>query len=133
MAMDWRTVAMAACVAAAGTAGAQQAPPQGTHQPTYKCKGKSGPVYQAVPCRDGRKLDATKNPRPSARRTPPPQDRAVRTQKAARPAAIKEECAALESRIAAEQARLKALPQPATDADEKDLVTDRMRFRKLRC
>jgi hypothetical protein len=134
MAMKWSALAAAGWLLVAMHAGAQQKPAEGYQRPMFKCKDAKGKVsYSNTQCPDAKQVGEKKPAKPSERHKEVSQDRAKRTQVATRPAAIREECGALEKRMAEEQARLKALPQPATAGDEKDLVNDRIRFKKLKC
>ena len=112
-----------ACVLAAMPAGAAAA---------YKCSTRNGVIYSDLPCPGGREVGVPRKPA-SDRHAVPPQDRARRVQRASLPPEKREECAALDVKLAEEQATLDKLPQPATAADEKALLNAKMRYRKLHC
>ena len=102
-------------------------------QPAYKCSTRNGVIYSEVPCAAGaRDVSKPRVTRTFDRNAVPPQDRARRVQRASLPPEKQEECRALDTKLADEQAALAALPEP-TAADEKGLLNAKMRYRKLRC
>ena len=116
---------LAACALAlaASQAGAQAA---------YKCTTRDGVIYSQVPCAGAHEVGAPRK-HVSDRNTPPPQDRAKRVQRASLTPEKREECNALDTTLADEEAALAKLPQPPTPAEEKNLLNARMRYRKLHC
>jgi hypothetical protein len=101
-------------------------------QAAYKCSTRNGVTYSQVPCAGGREVGAPRS-HASDRNAVPPQDRAHRVQRASLPPEKREECKALDTKLAAEKAALAKLPQPATPAEEKGLLNAKMRYRKLHC
>lgn len=93
-------------------------------QPVYKCNERS---YSQAPC--GRPLNGK---RVTKTFDAPPQDRARKMQRAQLPPEVQQKCAALESTIRNEEARLKAKPAP-TEEELGDLAIRRVNYREMRC
>ena len=105
---------------------------QADAQPAYKCSTRDGGVtYSQVPCAGARDVTAPRSSK-ADHNAVPPQDRAHRVQRASLPPEKQAECKVLDTTLVEEQAALSRLPQP-TPADEKGLLTAKMRYRKLHC
>lgn len=93
-------------------------------QPVYKCNEHS---YSQAPC--GRPMG---DKRVKKTFDSPPQNRARQMQRAQLPPELREKCAALESAIRSEEARLKSKPAP-TQEELGDLAIRRVNYREMRC
>jgi len=114
-----------AALQAAGGAGAQDA--------TFKCVQGDTVTYSQVPCAAGARALQERQPRVSMRYTTPPQDRAKAERRAELSDEARTECSALDSKLPAQEAQLKAMGDTATLQDEMPLVQSRKRFRELHC
>jgi hypothetical protein len=114
----------AALLLAAGAALAQQ--------PTYKCVARGRVTYTSVPCTGGRVVGVHRMQETDKWKTPP-QDRARIARRAPLSPEERQECSALDARMASEQAMLKAKGDAATLQDEMPLVHSKKRYRQLHC
>jgi Domain of unknown function (DUF4124) len=99
---------------------------------TYKCGSRNGVTYTDVPCTGGRNLSQGQA-RSSPRHATPPQDRAKLARRAELEPEVRQQCAALDSRLRELDVLVKAKGDMVTPDDERPLVQGKLRYRELRC
>ena len=120
---------------ALGCAGALllAAAPAAANQPIFRCGTATGVTYSHVPCNGARQIDASGASRAQTERhATAPQDRAKAMTRARLPEDVRQECSALDHRMADEAATLKHKGD-VTPTDEKVLLQSKMRARELKC
>ena len=107
-----------------------QTPVQAQDTAVYKCYAKHGVVYSQLPC--GKPIGQAR-PRVNVRYETPSQDRAKAARRAPLTAEARQECSALDTRMRAQEAEVKAKGDAAAIQDEMPLVRSRKRYRELKC
>lgn len=98
----------------------------------YRCGAPGRITYTDRPCSGARPVGAG-TPHHADKWKPPPQDRARIARRALLPAAVKQECSALDARLRQEDTVLKTQGAAATLQDEMPGVLSRKRYRELKC
>jgi hypothetical protein len=120
-----------------GAAPALAQPATDYQQPIYRCAdGKGSYTYTHVPCANARVIGAAPVSKAAASRQPVPQDRARLAARAQLSAEDQEQCSALETQMAEQQALQKARAdkgEKLTEAEEGVLVRQRLKYREMKC
>jgi hypothetical protein len=105
---------------------------QVVQKPAYRCGTRAQPTYSEVPCPGARQVGAP-HVRTTDKWKAPPQDRALIARRSRLAPEQRQECSALDRRLAQERAMIKAKGDALTLQDEMPMVHAQKRFRELKC